>query len=199
MNKVIGYARVSSGKGSQTVDAQVEKLKESGCDLIFSETISTRKAEQERPELMKCLASLRKGDTLKISTLSRLGRTQREVINRLNDLQAEGINLVTLDGLVNTEALGKFAPILIGLLTGLNEVERDLITERVNASVEHRRKTGGDLGGRPKTSDKKEKLVMRLREEGESYRGIREQTGLGLATIRRIIAERNAEVHGVEK
>ena len=40
---------------------------------------------------------------------------------------------------------------------------------------------------------------MRLREEGESYRGIREQTGLGLATIRRIIAERNAEVHGVEK
>ena len=192
MNKVIGYARVSSANGTQTVDAQVEKLKESGCDLIFSETISTRKAEQERPELMKCLASLRKGDTLKISTLSRLGRTQREVINRLNDLQAEGINLVTLDGLVNTEALGKFAPILIGLLTGLNEVERDLITERVNASVEFRRKTGGDLGGRPKTSEKKEKLVLRLRDEGESYRGIREQTGLGLATIRRIIADRDA-------
>ena len=165
MNKVIGYARVSSGKVSQTVDAQVEELKESGCDLIFSETVSTRKAEKERPELMKCLSSLRKGDTLKISTLSRLGRTQREVINRLNDLQAEGINLVTLDGLVNTEALGKFAPILIGLLTGLNEVERDLIQERVNASVEHRRNTGGDLGGRPKTSDKKEKLVIRLRED----------------------------------
>ena len=192
MNKVIGYARVSSGTGSQTVDAQVEKLKESGCDLVFSETVSTRKTEKERPELMKCLSSLRKGDTLKISTLSRLGRTQREVINRLNDLQAEGINLVTLDGLVNTEALGKFAPILIGLLTGLNEVERDLITERVNASVEFRRKTGGDLGGRPKTSEKKEKLVLRLRDEGESYRGIREQTGLGLATIRRIIADRDA-------
>ena len=189
MNKVIGYARVSSANGTQTVDAQVEKLKESGCDLIFSETISTRKLEQERPELMKCLASLRKGDTLKISTLSRLGRTQREVINRLNDLQAEDINLVTLDGLVNTEALGKFAPILIGLLTGLNEVERDLIQERVNASVEHRRNTGGDLGGRPKTSDKKEKLVIRLREDGDSYREIREQTGLGLATIRRIIAD----------
>jgi len=189
MNKVIGYARDSISNGTQTVDAQVDKLKESGCDLIFPEIISTRKAEQERPELMKCLASLRKGDTLKISTLSRLGRTQREVINRLNDLQAEGINLVTLDGLVNTEALGKFAPILIGLLTGLNEVERDLITERVNASVEHRRKTGGDLGGRPKTSDKKEKYVLRLRKEGESYREIREQTGLGLATIRKIISE----------
>ena len=198
MNKVIGYARVSSANGSQTVDAQVEKLKESGCDLIFSETVSTRKAEQERPELMKCLASLRKGDTLKISTLSRLGRTQREVINRLNDLQAEGINLVTLDGLVNTEALGKFAPILIGLLTGLNEVERDLIQERVNASVEHRRNTGGDLGGRPKTSDKKEKLVIRLREDGDSYREIREQTGLGLATIRRIIADNEKVEVGIK-
>ena len=198
MNKVIGYARVSSANGSQTVDAQVEKLKESGCDLIFSETVSTRKTEKERPELMKCLSSLRKGDTLKISTLSRLGRTQREVINRLNDLQAEGINLVTLDGLVNTEALGKFAPILIGLLTGLNEVERDLIQERVNASVEHRRNTGGDLGGRPKTSDKKEKLVIRLREDGDSYREIREQTGLGLATIRRIIADNEKVEVGIK-
>ena len=198
MNKVIGYARVSSGTGSQTVDAQVEKLKESGCDLIFSETISTRKAEQERPELMKCLSSLRKGDTLKLCTLSRLGRTQTEVIQRLNDLQAEGINLVTLDGLVNTEALGKFAPILIGLLTGLNEVERDLIQERVNASVEHRRNTGGDLGGRPKTSDKKEKLVIRLREDGDSYREIREQTGLGLATIRRIIADNEKVEVGIK-
>ena len=198
MNKVIGYARVSSGTGSQTVDAQVEKLKESGCDLVFSETVSTRKTEKERPELMKCLSSLRKGDTLKISTLSRLGRTQREVINRLNDLQAEGINLVTLDGLVNTEALGKFAPILIGLLTGLNEVERDLIQERVNASVEHRRNTGGDLGGRPKTSNKKEKLVIRLREDGDSYREIREQTGLGLATIRRIIADNEKVEVGIK-
>ena len=191
MNKVIGYARVSSKTGTQTVDAQVQKLKESGCDQIFSEAISTRKAEQERPELMKCLSSLRKGDTLKICTLSRIGRTQSEVINRLNDLQAEGINLITLDGLVNTEALGKFAPVLIGLLTGLNEVERDLISERVQSSVEFRRKTGGDLGGRPKTSAKKEKLVYRLRDEGESYRDIREQTGLGLATIRRILAERD--------
>ena len=189
MNKVIGYARVSSTSGTQILDPQVEKLKESGVDQIFSETISTRKAEKERPELMKCLATLRKGDTLKLTTLSRLGRTQTEVIQRLNDLQAEGINVITLDGLVNLEALGKFAPVLIGLLTGLNQVEREQISERVQMSVEYRRANNGDLGGRPKTSAKKEKYVLRLRSEGESYREIREQTGLGLATIRRIIAD----------
>ena len=198
MNKVIGYARISSGTGTQILDPQVSKLQESGCDQIFSETISTRKAEKERPELMKCLASLRKGDTLKLCTLSRLGRTQTEVIQRLNDLQAEGINVITLDGLVNLEALGKFAPVLIGLLTGLNQVEREQIAERVQLSVAYRRKTGGDLGGRPKTSNKKEQLVVRLREEGESLRGIREQTGLAVATVRRIIADAEQAKVGIQ-
>ena len=186
MNKMIGYARVSS-KTSQQTDSQVMKLKESGCEIVYEETISTRKAEKERPELVKCLASLRKGDTLKLTSLSRLGRTQREVINRLHELQAEGIHVVTLDGLINTEAMGKFAPLFIGLLTGLNEVERELIQERTQASVDYRRKTGGNLGGRPKTSAKKEKLVMRLREEGDSLRSIQDQTGIAVATIRRIL------------
>ena len=81
---------------------------------------------------------MRKGDTLKLTSLSRLGRTQREVINRLHDLQAEGIFVVTLDGFVNTEAMGKFAPVLIGLLTGLNEVERELTQERTLASIGYR-------------------------------------------------------------
>ena len=84
---------------------------------------------------------------------------------------------------------GKFAPVLIGLLTGLNEVERELTQERTIASVEYRRKTGGNLGGRPKTSAKKEKLVLRLREEGESLRSIQDQTGVAVATIRRIIQD----------
>ena len=197
MNKVIGYARVSS-KTSQQTDSQVMKLKESGCEVVFEETVSTRKAEKERPELVKCLASLRKGDTLKLVSLSRLGRTQREVINRLHELQAEGIHVVTLDGLINTEAMGKFAPLFIGLLTGLNEVERELIQERTQASVDYRRKTGGDLGGRPKTSNKKEQLVIRLREEGESLRGIREQTGLAVATVRRIIADNEKVMVGIQ-
>ena len=187
MNKIIGYSRKSTS--TQTNAPDVEALKQAGCDQVFEENVSTRKAEKDRPELMKCLASLRKGDTLKLTSLSRLGRTQREVINRLHELQAEGINVITLDGLINTEALGKFAPVLIGLLTGLNEVERELTQERTIASVEYRRKTGGNLGGRPKTSAKKEKLVLRLREEGESLRSIQDQTGVAVATIRRIIQD----------
>ena len=196
MNKVIGYSRKSTSKQSNADG--VEALRQAGCEIVFEEIVSTRKAEKDRPELMKCLASLRKGDTLKLTSLSRLGRTQREVINRLHELQAEGVNVITLDGLINTEALGKFAPVLIGLLTGLNEVERELTQERTIQSVEYRRKTGGNLGGRPKISPKKEKLVLRLREEGESLRSIQEQTGVAVKTIRRIIADNQDVMVGVQ-
>ena len=196
MNKIIGYSRKSTSKQSNADG--VEALRQAGCEIVFEEIVSTRKAEKDRPELMKCLASLRKGDTLKLTSLSRLGRTQREVINRLHELQAEGVNVITLDGLINTEALGKFAPVLIGLLTGLNEVERELTQERTIQSVEYRRKTGGNLGGRPKTSPKKEKLVLRLREEGESLRSIQEQTGVAVKTIRRIITDNQDVIVGVQ-
>ena len=127
-----------------------------------------------------------------VPKLDRLGRSQVEVINRLADLQEKGIHIRTLDGLINTRGLGRLAPLVIGLLTGLAEVERSLIQERTRESVEHRRKTGGNLGGRPKTSKKKERLVLRLRSEGESYRSIRDQTGVSVSTIQRIL--QNQEV-----
>jgi len=191
MNKIIGYSRKSTLQ--QTNEPDVAALKEAGAEIVFEEKISSRKAEKDRPQLQAALTALRSGDELVITKLDRLGRSQVEVVNRLHELQAQGINVRTLDGLVNTSQMGKFAPLLIGLLSGLAEVERSLIQERTRESVEYRRQTGGNLGGRPKTAPKKEKLVMRLREEGESLRGIREQTGLAVATIRKIL-ERNKEV-----
>ena len=183
----IGYARVSTSH--QSVDAQVSLLKAEGCAVVFHEVVSTRIKEGGRPQLQSALNALVEGDELVVAKLDRLGRDQRSVINRLHDLQERGIHIRTLDGLVNTRGLGKFAPILIGLLSGLAEVERSLIQERTLESIQHRRETGGNLGGRPKTNQAKEKLVLRLREEGCSYRSIREQTGLGLSTIRRIILD----------
>ena len=187
MNKIIGYSRKSTLK--QSNEADVVALKEAGCHEVYEEKVSSRKSEKDRPQLQAALATLRKGDELVITKLDRLGRSQVEVVNRLHELQAQEINVRTLDGLVNTKALGKFAPVLIGLLSGLAEVERSLIQERTRESVEYRRATGGNLGGRPKTTNKKEKLVLRLREEGERLRGIREQTGLAVATVRRILAD----------
>ena len=188
--KSIGYARVSTS--GQTTDLQVADLKKEGCCVVFQETISTRVKEKERPQLMAALTALDEGDELVVAKMDRLGRTQVEVVNRIHDLQEKGIHIRTLDGLINTRGLGKFAPVLIGLLSGLAEVERSLTRERTIESIQHRREKGQSLGGRPKTSNAKEGLVLRLRNEGCSYRSIREQTGLALSTIRRIIVEQEA-------
>lgn len=183
----VGYARCSTSH--QTTDAQVAALRAAGCAVVFQETISSRLAEKDRPQLQAALNALVDGDELVVTKLDRLGRDQRSVINRLHDLQERGVHIRTLDGLVSTQGLGNFAPVLIGLLTGLAEVERSLIRERTLESVQHRREKGGNIGGRPKTNEAKARLVLRLREEGCSYRSIREQTGLALSTIRRIITE----------
>jgi len=181
----IGYARVSTR--SQTTAPQEADLQAAGCELVFAGRVSTRTADTERPQLQRCLSELRPGDELVVVKLDRLGRTQREVIERLADLQDQGIHVRTLDGLVNTKALGKMAPLVVGLLTGLAEVERSLIRERTLASVEHRRATGGDLGGRPRSfTPEQASQVQRLAAEGMSIAAISRATGLSESTCRRL-------------
>lgn len=183
--RCIGYARVSTK--NQSVEAQVAELQAAGAEVVFHERVSTRKAESQRPQLQDCLAELRPGDELVITKLDRLGRTQREVIERLALLQEQRIHVRTLDGLVNTKGLGKMAPLVIGLLTGLAEVERSLIQERTQASVEHRRATGGDLGGRPRSySPEQAEQVRKLHLDGMSLAAIARATGLSESTCRRL-------------
>ena len=124
--------------------------------------------QKKRIQLQAALAVLEENDELCVATLSRLGRTQVEVVNRLHDLQSRGIHVRTLDGLLNTKALGKMAPLVVGLLTGLAEVERELIRERTMESIEHRKRTGGDLGGRPSLEQVKVDHILKLRAEGNS-------------------------------
>ena len=189
--KCIGYARQSTNK-QISIGAQVEELKKAGCLVVFQEKVSS--ANKERPQFEAALEMLEQGDELFLTKLDRGFRNQRQCINTLHDLQERGIHVRTLDNLINTRALGKFAPIVIGLLSGLGEVERQKVIERTQESINHRREMGGNLGGRPKTNHEKEVLVLRLREEGCSYRSIRKQTGLALSTIRRIIVEQDVVI-----
>lgn len=190
MARTIGYARVSTT--GQSTDAQVADLKQAGCDRIFHEKVSSRTPEEKRIQLQACLAVLEEGDELVVAKLDRLGRTMVEVINRLDDLQSNGIHVRTLDGLLNTRALGKMAPLVVGLLTGLAEVERELIRERTQESVEHRRKTGGNLGGRPGLEQVKKDHILKLRDEGHSLRKIKTLTGVSLSAVQRTCAEAQA-------
>ena len=186
--KCIGYAR-QSANNQISIGAQFEELKKAGCVVVFQETVSS--ADKSRPQFEAALGTLEEGDEIVFTKLDRGFRNQRQCINTLYDLQERGVHVRTTDGMINTRALGKFAPIAIGLLSGIGEVERQMVSERMQESINHRREIGGNLGGRPKTNNEKEGLVLRLREEGCSYRSIRKQTGLALSTIRRIIVEQD--------
>ena len=189
--KCIGYARQSTNK-QISIGAQIEELKKAGCLVVLQETVSS--ADKSRPQFEAALEMLEEGDEIVFTKLDRGFRNQRQCINTLHELQERGIHVRTTDGMINTRALGKFAPSVIGLLSGLGEVERQMVIERTQESINHRRETGGNLGGRPKTNNEKESLVLRLREEGFSYRSIRKQTGLALSTIRRIIVEQDVVI-----
>ncbi|NBP03935.1 MAG: recombinase family protein, partial [Proteobacteria bacterium] len=101
----------------------------------------------------------------------------------------QGIHVRTLDGLISTKALGKMAPLVIGLLTGLAEVERELTRERTRESVEHRKRTGGNLGGRPSLPKVKKDHILRLRQEGNSIRSIAELTGVSASAVHKFCKE----------
>ncbi|MCP9823898.1 recombinase family protein [Synechococcus sp. EJ6-Ellesmere] len=182
----IGYARVSTA--AQDTAAQVAALEAAGCSQTFCEQISSGTPDGQRAQLQAALAALQPGDELVVAKLDRLGRSQVEVINRLNDLQQAGVHVRTLDGLINTQALGKMAPLVVGLLTGLAEVERSLIRERTLESIAYRRSIGADIGGRRRSySQEQAELVRDLAGQGRSRRAIGKATGLSQGTVDRIL------------
>jgi DNA invertase Pin-like site-specific DNA recombinase len=89
---VIGYARVSTDE--QTNAAQLSELKKSGCKRIYEEKLSGRDAD--RPELKKCLDRLDEGDTLMVWRLDRLGRSLRDLLEIVSELEKRKVTFVSL-------------------------------------------------------------------------------------------------------
>ena len=88
----IGYARVSTQ--DQSLDSQIDILKNFGCSKIFKEKVSGRKIK--RSELDKCLEYLREEDTLVVYKLDRLGRTTKQLIELAQWLENNNIELQTV-------------------------------------------------------------------------------------------------------
>ena len=119
--KCIGYARQSTNK-QISIGAQVEELKKAGCVVVFQETVSS--ADKSRPQFEAALGTLGEGDEIVFTKLDRGFMNQRQCINTLHDLQERGIHVRTTDGMINTRALGKFAPIVILSLIHISEPTR---------------------------------------------------------------------------
>lgn len=190
--RIYGYARTSTQQQRMGLEDQIQKLQESGCKTVFNERISSRKSASERPQLQAVLTVLEKGDTLCLTRLDRLARTMQETITIMQDLQDRGVFVRTLDGLIDTEKMQMMAPLVVGLLAGLANVERNLIVERQRESVEYRRRNNGNLGGRPQLEKFKVNNIIKLRREGNSLRNIVKLTGVSLSAVQRACKEEQA-------
>ena len=157
-----GYARVSTE--DQKADLQITALKKAGCEHVFTDTASGSLAK--RPELARCLASLRAGDVLVVWKLDRLGRSLSHLVAVLSDLQGRGVAFLSLTEAIDT---GNAAGRLMGHILGaLAEFERSLIVERTQAGLKAAKQRGQKLGRRPSLSEDQRKHAHDLLTKGQS-------------------------------
>ena len=137
----IGYARVSTKE--QNLSLQIDALKKEGCYMVFQEKVSGSKAD--RPELRKMIDQLREGDIIIIWKLDRLGRSLRDLVNLIKEIQDKEAGLKSLnDSIDTTTAHGK---LIFHIFASLAEFERDIISERTKAGLVSAR-ARGRKGGR---------------------------------------------------
>src|SRR3954454_12955035 len=151
MGGILGYARVSTG--DQDVAGQTMRLAEAGAIKVYSDIRSGK--PMERPGLEALLAYARKGDTLSVVRLDRLGRSLGELLTTVAMLKERGIALLSLEERIDTNSAA--GELVFHVFGAIAHFERRLIAERtkdgiaatlLHGSAGWRRELGG-VGRRP--------------------------------------------------
>jgi DNA invertase Pin-like site-specific DNA recombinase len=176
----IGYARVSTI--DQNLNLQLDALEKAGCEKIFTDTASG--SLDSRKGLMDAIEFCRKGDSLIVWKLDRLGRSLKHLIETVNLLQAKGIGFVSLQESVDTTTSG--GKLVFHVFGALAEFERELILERTRAGLKAAR-SRGKLGGRPKklTTKQIEMAQKLMKDPSNSIREICATLKVSRATLYR--------------
>jgi DNA invertase Pin-like site-specific DNA recombinase len=179
MASLIGYARVSSTDQSTAV--QFHLLKEAGCQIVRRERQSGRTCDG-RTELATILDFIRPGDTLVVVKLDRLGRSTRDVLNLVHELERRGAHLRVLEPEVSTKGpLGKMVLTVLGMVA---EMEVGFIRERQRAGIEAA-KTRGVYKGRPVTLDHAK--IIDLHKKGNGATAIARAIGCSRGAVYKVL------------
>lgn len=165
-----GYARVSTVE--QNMDLQLTALNSAGCIRILTDE-GFSGADFSRPGLTKMLRILRRGDTLTVWRLDRLGRSLFELLKLIRDLNERGVEFRSL-----SESLDTSTPagrLLLHVLASMAEFERSLISERTRAGMAAARARGSRIGRRPAMSV--EQLVKARAAINVDHRPVAEVAG----------------------
>jgi DNA invertase Pin-like site-specific DNA recombinase len=178
---LIGYARVSTHE--QTLNLQRDALEKAGCSKLFTDTASAAKAE--RKGLDEALGYVRKGDTLVVWRLDRLGRSLPHLITTMANLEERGIGFKSLTENIDTTTSG--GKLIFHIFGALAEFERNLIRERTTAGLVAAR-ARGRKGGRPKALTMKQRsIAQELYEKRHPIQEICQTLKVSKATLYRYI------------
>jgi DNA invertase Pin-like site-specific DNA recombinase len=178
---LIGYARVSTT--DQNLDLQIDALTKVGCEKIFEDKISGTRAD--RPGLARAMELLRKDDTLVVWKLDRLGRSVKNLVDLVADLQKQGIHFKSLTDSIDTGTpSGRF---FFHVMASLAEMERELTAERTRAGLEVARQLGRKGGRKRQMTDSKIESAKKLLANGIPPRDVAANLGVSVPTLYRWI------------
>ena len=176
---LIGYARVSTQ--DQNLELQRDALNKAGCKKIFEDKISGARAD--RPGLVMALEILREDDTLVVWKLDRLGRSVKQLVGLVSDLQKQGVQFKSLTDSIDTSTpSGRF---FFHVMASLAEMERELIVERTHAGLETARKYGRKGGRKPKMTESKIESAKILLASGIPPKDVAKNLGVSIPTLYR--------------
>jgi DNA invertase Pin-like site-specific DNA recombinase len=180
---IFGYARVSTD--GQSVDAQVKALRAAGAEKVFRETASG--AKTDRRELAKALKAIGDGDTLLVTRLDRLARSTRDLVNTLDAVAKAGAGFRSLnDAWADTTT--PHGRLMLTVLGGLAEFERELIRARTSEGREQAKARGVHMGRPPKLTAHQRQEAIKRRDAGETTRELGRLFNVSPNTISRLRA-----------
>ncbi len=176
---LIGYARVSTQ--DQNLEMQTEALHKAGCKKIFEDRASGSRAE--RLGLAQARENLRAGDTLVVWKLDRLGRSVKQLVDLVGELQKDGVQFRSLTDSIDTGTpSGRF---FFHVMASLAEMERELIVERTRAGLEVARQLGRTGGRKRLMTESKVKAAKKLLSTGVPARDVASNLGVSVPTLYR--------------
>ncbi len=146
---LVGYARVSTA--DQDPALQLDALHAAGCERVFEERASG--ARSDRPVLAEAMDFAREGDTLVVWRLDRFGRSLKDLIVKVGQLEQAGVGFRSLTEAIDTTTAG--GRLVLHVFGALAEFERELIRERTVAGLEAAR-ARGRKGGRPPAMNRRQ-------------------------------------------
>jgi len=185
--RVVKYQRVSTNhqeleNQTQSLNDQIDRL-DWTCVGEYHEVESGMKSRDSRPQLRKLLrdSRLRRFDRVIVYSLDRLGRSVVDVINTINELEEVGVHIFVVKNSIDTSTQqGKLFTYFCSIF---GEMERDMIVSRQKSSIERLREKNKKWGkGKLLSQDTRDEIV-KLRDEGFSYRGICKKLNVSLGSV----------------